>query len=80
MNRAQLTDTALDGAIRNAHDKGDLVALVDLYCEGSGRKAAGGDADASLFLLTQAYVMALDTGDMRAAAIHAQLVAAGREA
>lgn len=60
-----------------AHAAGDLPELVALYAEAAD---SANDRDASCFFLTHAYVYALDAGDARSGALHARLVACGREA
>lgn len=65
----------LDTALVAAHARGETTRLVDLYTV-----AADGTApEAAAFYLTHAYVFALEAGDPRAEALHARLVAEGRE-
>ena len=68
--------TDLDARLLAAHAGHDHLALVALYAEAA--QAAETD-DARGFFLTHAYVFALETGDARTAALHAQLVAMGRD-
>jgi len=70
---------ALDTALIAAHEARDGSALVGLYVEAADSAEAGGAIDAACFYLTQAYVFALQTGDARAAGLHARLKARGRE-
>jgi hypothetical protein len=65
----------LNAALLSAHAANDLPRLVALYA----LAAEAAEPDASGFFLTQAYVLALDCGDARAAALRARLVAMGRE-
>ena len=67
---------ALDGALLDAHVRGDRAALVGLYAEAA---EIAGDARAAAFYLTQAYVYALEADDARASALRARLVDMGRE-
>tara|TARA_Y100001933_G_scaffold223298_1_gene234782 strand:+ start:5733 stop:6389 length:657 start_codon:yes stop_codon:yes gene_type:complete len=67
---------ALDAALLHAHAAGDRAALIGLRTEAAGRVP---DPDAAAFFLTQAYVFALETGASQARALHARLMAAGRE-
>ncbi len=70
---------ALDAALIAAHEVGDHVRLVALYAQAADRAEAAGEADACCFFLTQAYVFALVTGAAEATALHARLLARGRE-
>lgn len=79
MDLSALSDAALDQAITNAHTAQDGGALTALYREAARRTEAHGATDAACFLLTQAYVFALESGDTQAEDIHRQLVAQGRE-
>ncbi|OWU83403.1 hypothetical protein ATO6_18275 [Oceanicola sp. 22II-s10i] len=65
----------LDAAILAAHAAGDRAALVGLYQQA----ADGALPDEGPFFLTQAYILALDCGDMRATGLRDRLVALGRE-
>lgn len=66
----------LDAALLAAHAAGDGVRLSRLYAEAAGH-AAGEDGAA--FYLTHAYVFALEQGLGEADALHARLLALGRE-
>lgn len=67
----------LDSRLRAAHSAGDKTALMTLYEEAA---TAAQSPEAQGFFLTQAYVFALETGHPKAAALHQQLKATGREA
>lgn len=67
----------LDRAIRAAAARGDATELADLYALAA---AVTRDPDAAAFLRTQAYVFALEAGHPLAAALHAALRRAGRDA
>ncbi|MBF9044986.1 hypothetical protein HKCCE4037_16710 [Rhodobacterales bacterium HKCCE4037] len=66
---------ALDQALLAAHAAKDRSSLVTLYAE-----AAAGAPEAQAFYLTHAFVFALESGDIRAPDLRAQLVALGAEA
>lgn len=67
----------LEARLLAAHEADDRAALIALYTQAAERDAVpGGRA----FYLTHAYVYALETGDARAAPLHAALVALGAEA
>lgn len=61
----------------SAHADTNRNALVALYTEAA---EAANDLDTACFFLTHAYIFALDAGDPRAPALHARLMAEGREA
>lgn len=67
----------LDAAMIRAHAAGDHAALVRHYAQAADQAA---DLDAACFYLTHAYVFALEAGAPEAQALHARLVAHGREA
>ena len=62
-----------------AHARGDGTKLAHLYLLAAQEKSDEGDADAAGFLLTQAYVFALESGSDLATPIRRKLVAAGRD-
>lgn len=66
----------LAAAIRDAHARHDLRDLARLYEQAAD---AAESVDAECFLLTYAYIYALDAGDERAPALHERLRAHGRE-
>ncbi len=70
---------ALDAALLEAHGAGDEARLAALYAEAADLAEAAGDLDAACFYLTHAYVYALATGAAAADALHARLMARGRE-
>lgn len=67
----------LDAAMICAHAAGDRAALIRLYAQAADGAA---DLDAACFYLTHAYVFALEAAAPEAQALHARLVAHGREA
>ena len=67
----------LETRLLAAHAAGDRVALARLYSEAANEAL---DPEAAGFFLTQAYVFALEAGLSDAAALHARLKDAGREA
>lgn len=67
----------LDARMIAAHDAGDREALIGLYTEAAD---VANELDACCFFLTHAYVFALEAGAPQAKALHARLVAHGREA
>ncbi len=69
--------TDLDAAMIRAHAAGDQAALITLYVQAAD---GANDLDAACFYLTHAYVFALEAGTPEATALHARLVAHGREA
>lgn len=74
-----MTPDELDAALLDAHAEGDGARLVSLYAAAADAAEAEGRIDAACFFLTQAYVFALDNGDASASALHARLLARGRE-
>lgn len=70
-------DQELHAALLAAHGRSDGQALVDLYARAAD--AVSGD-EAQGFMLTQAYVFALESGAPQGRALHARLRAMGREA
>jgi len=80
-----VTEADLEAAILAAHVKGDgeperTDELAKLYYQAARLKSADGKEDAAAFLMTHAYVFALDAGLMLAEAAHAYLRKNGREA
>ncbi|RMD89842.1 MAG: hypothetical protein D6811_11645, partial [Alphaproteobacteria bacterium] len=55
-------EAALDAAILKAHARDDRAALARLYARGGQNLLKQGARDHGLFLLTQAYIYALDAG------------------
>jgi hypothetical protein len=72
-------DVALDAQLLAAHAAGDERALAPLYARAADAAEAAGEVDAACFFLTHAYVFALATGAPEAGALHARLLAHGRE-
>jgi hypothetical protein len=70
---------ALDAALLAAHAAGDERALVRLYADAARAAELARDVDRACFFLTQAYVFALASGASEAGALHARLLAHGRE-
>lgn len=70
---------ALDTALLDAHARNDGQALARLYAQAADMAEADGNIDGCCFFLTQAYVFALQVGAPEADALHARLVAYGRE-
>ena len=69
----------LAAELADAHASGDLDALVRLYTAAADREEAEGRIDRACFLLTHAWIFALEAGDDRAEGLKARLVAHGRE-
>jgi len=61
-----------------AHRAKDLGRLVNLY-QAAARGPGAATLDERAFFLTHAYVHALEAGDERVAALHAELKRLGRE-
>ncbi|MFP7673243.1 hypothetical protein ACG74X_07785 [Marivita sp. S0852] len=64
-----------NAALLEAHDRGDLDALVSGYMAAAD---SASDHDAACFFLTHAYVFALEAGDAREDALRAKLAENGR--
>lgn len=65
----------LDARLLVAHAADARHALTALYAEAAEASAA---TDRRCFFLTQAWIFALDSGDIAAGALHARLQAEGR--
>ena len=74
-----MSPEALDGQIIAAHAAQDNLTLADLYQRAARLKLDLGDGEAAGFLMTQAFVYALDSGHSDASSIRAWLAADGRE-
>ncbi len=72
-------DLLLHKNILAAHENGDGSLLAKLYLEAANRKRRQNDDAAVPFLLTQAYVFALENGDPLAVDLYQELVALGSE-
>lgn len=70
---------ALDAALIEAHRARDTPRLVSLYSQAADAAERDGGIDACCFYLTHAYVFALACGAPEANALHARLLAHGRE-
>ena len=69
----------LETLILDAHERGDSENLARYYFQAAQIKDHEGNAEAAGFLLTQAYVFALESGLTLADEIRAELVCRGRE-
>ena len=67
---------SLDERLIAAHASGNHASLVTLYQQAADAQT---DENIACFFLTQAYVFALQAGAPDAEALHARLVAYGRE-
>ncbi|MGV6839741.1 MAG: hypothetical protein ACWA40_06065 [Planktomarina sp.] len=65
----------MNDRIMAAHAAGDKRALVKLYAQGADQAK---DEDTALFLLTTAYVYALEIGHTETDRLHQKLSQAGR--
>lgn len=74
-----MIDDTLDARLLDAHRRGDGAAMANIYVEAANGAEADGDADRAAFLLTQAWIFALEAGLSLARDIHARLVSMGRE-
>jgi len=74
-----LNEHELEAAILGAHETADAHRLTELYHVAANTKFATGDEVAGAFLLTHAYVFALESGHKIATELHKQLVKLGRE-
>ena len=72
-------EAALELEILAMHDAGDSWRLAELYDTASDIKRLAGDTQAAGFLLTQAFVFALESGHPQAADFRSRLAADGRE-
>ena len=64
---------------QQALSEGNANTLVEIYVQAADEKETQGDIDAACFLLTHAYVHALQSGSDSVLAINRRLVAHGRE-
>lgn len=74
-----ISDDALEAQILAAHARSDSFRLAELYEQAAELKLLQGDLNAAGFLLTQAYVYALDSGHTNASHLRERLVADNRE-
>lgn len=70
---------SLNAEVLQAHSAGDNATLVRIYKELGEEELAKGNELEGAFLLTQAYVYALEAGLPDAKEIHKLLTAYGRE-
>ena len=74
-----VSERTLEGRVLRAHEDGDLDALWRLYREAASDADRSGDADRAAFLLTHAWIFALDVGANKAASeLFQELKARGR--
>lgn len=69
---------ALNGALLEAHAKGDFGALIELYGQAADAAEANGDIDRAAFFATHAWIFALEAGDRRAATLRFRLLEWGK--
>jgi hypothetical protein len=69
----------MSDALQAAFAARDISQVIDIYTKAADAQEVGGDVDAACFLLTHAWVHALEVGDDRANNLRARLVAHGRE-
>ena len=74
-----MREEELEIAILAAHDDEDFEKLATLYHLASQLKSQSGDSAEAAYLLTQAFVFALDCGMPLADELRAELVSLGRE-
>ena len=73
------SDSSLEDSVLKAHEAGDLDALWRLYRFAAEEADRAGDEDRAAFLLTHAWVFALDVGAAAAASeLFRELQARGR--
>lgn len=68
--------TDINDALLAAHAAGDACRIATLYAQAAEQET---DIAARAFLLTQAYIFALEAGSAQAARLRADLVALGAE-
>lgn len=69
----------LNKQVFQAHEQGDHTTLIDVYHMLGMEELNDRKVTAACFLLTQAYIYALESGDARADEIHKILKSHGRE-
>ena len=69
----------LNSQVIKAHKIGETSLLVDIYDMLGAEELEKGAITSGCFLLTQAYIYALESGDLRASRIHKILQSHGRE-
>lgn len=70
---------ALEAELLAAHAAGDVPRLIAGYTKAADQAEGAGEVDRACFLLTYAWVFALEAGDARANELKARLVAHERE-
>ncbi len=78
-NISDIDPQELNAEILIAHGQSNSYRLAELYALGAELKLAESDSNGWGFLLTHAYVFALESGHPDAKTLHAKLVADGRE-
>ncbi|MGP7795654.1 hypothetical protein [Sphingomonas sp. CLY1604] len=68
----------LERKLLDAHRRGDATTLVAIYTRAADTLERDARIDEACFYLTQAYVLALETGAAETAALDRRLVAHGR--
>ena len=69
----------LNSQVIKAHKIGETSLLVDIYDMLGAEELEKGAITSGCFLLTQAYIYALESGDLRASRIHKILQSHDRE-
>lgn len=69
----------MSDALATAFAARDIARVIDIYTQAANQSEQDGDIDGACFLLTHAWVHALEAGDRRAGEIRARLIAHGRE-
>ena len=75
----KVDSSTLEKQILAAHGSNDGYRLAELYAQGAEIKRKAGELDAAGFLLTQAFVFALESDHPNSDMLRAKLVADGRE-
>ncbi len=79
MSLVENAEELLHNRILAAHEHGDGHLLAQLYLDAANRMRSDKNNEAVAFLLTQAYVFALDSGSDLAVELHKELVELGSE-
>ena len=69
----------MNDALHAALAERDLQRVISIYTEAADRRESEGDIDVACFLLTHAWVHALEADDHRVGMLRARLIAHGRE-
>ncbi|MEO7468688.1 MAG: hypothetical protein ABIV36_16860 [Sphingobium limneticum] len=67
----------LEEQLMVAHERGDTETLIAIYVQAADIVEAQGRGEAACFYLTQAYVLALETGAEEAALLDRRLIGLG---